>query len=294
MRHGESKGNADKSVNQYIPNHKVPLTEDGHRQAHEAGIQLKEYLKEDDSICFYTSPYLRTRQTMAGIMEEIEDLGLKQRVYEEPRMREQDFGNFQGTPEEMKEIWIERARYGHFFYRIPHGESAADVYDRCSSFNETLFRQFSRDDFPSVLVLVTHGIWARVFLQKWFRWSVEYFEALQNVPHCSWIVLEKESNDRYKLKTRLAKWCDLDSDEEEEKHIKEDFKREIKDCGIEDTDGSVTETVVTTLEKQAKKSRLIRKMFNFKGSQALADDECNSGDDAHDDDAVRTRPKLAA
>lgn len=202
VRHGESHGNRDKSVNCYTPNHKVPLTENGHQQAFESGLKLRDLLKDDESVCFYTSPYLRTRQTLQGIIKGLND-GVQESenepenkkkveyvVHEEPRMREQDFGNFQGTPDEMKEIWIERARYGHFFYRIPHGESAADVYDRCSSFNDTLFRQFKRDDFPEVLVLVTHGIWARVFLQRWFRWSVEYFEDLQNIPHCSWIQLE--------------------------------------------------------------------------------------------------------
>jgi len=133
-------------------------------------------------------------------------------------MREQDFGNFQGTSEQMKKIWIERSKYGHFFYRIPHGESAADVYDRCSSFNDTLFRQFKRNDFPEVLVLVTHGIWARVFLQRWFRWSVEYFEDLKNIPHCTWICLELSPNKApvnpthefgeasYHLLTPLERW----------------------------------------------------------------------------------------
>lgn len=133
-------------------------------------------------------------------------------------MREQDFGNFQGTPQEMREIWIERAKYGHFFYRIPHGESAADVYDRCSSFNDTLFRQFKKDNFPRVLVLVTHGIWARVFLQRWFKWSVEYFESLKNIPHCEWIILRQHQHDNdnnvkqhdgecsYQLETILERW----------------------------------------------------------------------------------------
>lgn len=130
-------------------------------------------------------------------------------------MREQDFGNFQGTPNEMKEIWIERAKYGHFFYRIPHGESAADVYDRCSSFNDTLFRQFKKDDFPEVLVLVTHGIWARVFLQRWFRWTVEYFESLKNIPHCDWILVRHNRDEtaghhdvEYTLETELQRWDD--------------------------------------------------------------------------------------
>lgn len=65
-------------------------------------------------------------------------------------------------------MWHERAAYGHFFYRIPNGESAADAYDRVSGFNESIWRQFNEDDFPSVLVLVTHGLMTRIFLMKWW------------------------------------------------------------------------------------------------------------------------------
>jgi broad specificity phosphatase PhoE len=50
-------------------------------------------------------------------------------------------------------MWQERADYGHFFYRIPNGESAADAYDRVSGFNESLWRQFGEDDCASVCVL---------------------------------------------------------------------------------------------------------------------------------------------
>ena len=70
-------------------------------------------------------------------------------------MREQDFGNFQPCSAEMERMWQERADYGHFFYRIPNGESAADAYDRVSGFNESLWRQFGENDFASVCVLGT-------------------------------------------------------------------------------------------------------------------------------------------
>lgn len=153
--------------------------------------------------------------------------GVEYRVSEEPRMREQDFGNFQSTPEEMDKIWEQRAHYGHFFYRIPHGESAADVYDRIASFNETLFRQFSLESFPNVLVLVTHGIWARVFLMKWFRWTYEEFETLRNIPHCQYLVMKQQPHGKYCLKTPLKTWDDLaDSDVDEE--LRKEVSQEVK------------------------------------------------------------------
>lgn len=118
-------------------------------------------LRADDTLHFFTSPYRRTRETTEGILatltsDEAEPSPFKRnniKVYEEPRLREQDFGNFQPCSAEMERMWQERADYGHFFYRIPNGESAADAYDRISGFNESLWRQFGEDDFASVCVL---------------------------------------------------------------------------------------------------------------------------------------------
>lgn len=122
-------------------------------------------LRPTDRLHFFTSPYRRTRETTEGILETLtatdddggggpspfqrDDI----KVYEEPRLREQDFGNFQPCGAEMERMWQERADYGHFFYRIPNGESAADAYDRVSGFNESLWRQFGEDDFADVCVL---------------------------------------------------------------------------------------------------------------------------------------------
>ncbi|KAI3402883.2 hypothetical protein KGF56_004344 [Candida oxycetoniae] len=157
---------------------------------------------------FYTSPYLRTRQTCENIISRIKGIpNVDFNVREEPRMREQDFGNFQQSAQEMEKIWEERADYGHFFYRIPHGESAADVYDRVASFNESLYRQFKNDDFPNILVLVSHGIWSRVFLMKWFKWTYEEFETLKNIPHCQFLIMKRNRESlRYELKTKLQTW----------------------------------------------------------------------------------------
>jgi hypothetical protein len=104
-------------------------------------------------------------------------------------------------------MWHERAEYGHFFYRIPNGESAADAYDRVSGFNESLWRSFQEEDFASVCVLVTHGLMTRVFLMKWYHWSVEYFEDLRNINHCEFVVMAKhKDNGKYNLKNQLRTW----------------------------------------------------------------------------------------
>ncbi|KAI1120254.1 histidine phosphatase superfamily [Nemania abortiva] len=218
IRHGQSEGNKNREIHQTIPDHRVKLTPDGWAQARDAGRRLRAMLRPDDTLQFYTSPYRRTRETAEGILETLTSddpdpspfRRSSMKIYEEPRLREQDFGNFQPCSDEMERMWQERADYGHFFYRIPNGESAADAYDRISGFNESLWRQFGEQDFASVLVLVTHGLMSRVFLMKWYHFSVEYFEDLRNVNHCEFLIMKlKKDSGKYILQNKLRTWSEL-------------------------------------------------------------------------------------
>lgn len=298
IRHGESESNKDKKINENVPNQLVALTEKGWAQAHHVGTQLLNVLNVenqglvddisekynmcdtdcgklpmlnykpinasiDKNIVFYTSPYRRTRETLKGVLNVIDEYNLrnanvatcpdyeykpngrqksaiwpsqnhrpsgeyendktthrisnkipgksylKYRVKDDPRIREQDFGNYQDV-HDMQDVLKKRAAYGHFFFRFPQGESAADVYDRVASFQETMFRHFHErhSNKPrDVVVLVTHGIYARVFLMKWFRWTYEEFESFTNIPNGCMILMEyDESLRKYVLRTQLPKW----------------------------------------------------------------------------------------
>ncbi|PNS14952.1 Disintegrin and metalloproteinase domain-containing protein B [Sphaceloma murrayae] len=219
VRHAQSEGNLNRDVHQIIPDHRVKLTQEGWKQAHEAGYRLRDMLRPDDTIRVFTSPYRRTRETTEGLLRSLTESTPESgpspfsrsaiKVYEEPRLREQDFGNFQPCSAEMERMWRERADYGHFFYRIPNGESAADAYDRCAGFNESLWRSFGEDDFPSVCILVTHGLMTRVFLMKWYHWTVEYFEDLRNVNHCEFVIMKRQENSKYRLESKLRTWSEL-------------------------------------------------------------------------------------
>ncbi|KAM4059103.1 histidine phosphatase superfamily (branch 1) domain-containing protein [Hirsutella rhossiliensis] len=218
IRHAQSEGNKNRDIHQTIPDHRVRLTPEGWAQANDAGRRLRALLRPDDSLQFFTSPYRRTRETTEGILatltsDDPEPSPFRRpaiKVYEEPRLREQDFGNFQPCSVEMERMWQERADYGHFFYRIPNGESAADAYDRISGFNESLWRQFGDDDFPSVCVLVTHGLMSRVFLMKWYHFTVEYFEDLRNIDHCEFLTMRKQPDGgKYLLENKLRTWSEL-------------------------------------------------------------------------------------
>ena len=88
----------------------------------------------------------------------------------------------------------ERQRFGRFFYRFPNGgESGADVYDRMTIFEDHLVRDIETGRFPEncSVVIVTHGLTLRLFLMRWFHWSVEDLESVFNPPHCVPIILEK-------------------------------------------------------------------------------------------------------
>lgn len=233
IRHAQSEGNKNRDIHQTTPDHRVRLTPEGHRQAQEAGQRLRELLRPDDTLHFFTSPYRRTRETTEGILESLTSDSPSPspfprhtiKVYEEPRLREQDFGNFQPCSAEMERMWMERADYGHFFYRIPNGESAADAYDRVSGFNESLWRLFGEDDFASVNVLVTHGLMTRVFLMKWYHWSVEYFEDLRNINHCEFVILtHNPDNGKYTLQNKLRTWSDLRKERDHEKNLEREGK----------------------------------------------------------------------
>lgn len=226
VRHAQSEGNKNRDIHQTTPDHRVKLTAEGHRQAQEAGRRLRELLRPDDTLHFFTSPYRRTRETTEGMLESLtSDTPFPSpfprhtiKVYEEPRLREQDFGNFQPCSTEMERMWMERADYGHFFYRIPNGESAADAYDRVSGFNESLWRLFGEQDFASVCILVTHGLMARVFMMKWYHWSVEYFEDLRNINHCEFVIMtHNPDNGKYTLQNKLRTWSDLRKEREAER-----------------------------------------------------------------------------
>ncbi|KAJ5104011.1 Histidine phosphatase superfamily clade-1 [Penicillium argentinense] len=233
VRHAQSEGNKNRDIHQTTPDHRVKLTPEGHRQAQEAGRRLRDLLRPDDTLHFFTSPYRRTRETTEGILESLTaDTPSPSpfprhtiKVYEEPRLREQDFGNFQPCSTEMERMWMERADYGHFFYRIPNGESAADAYDRVSGFNESLWRLFGEEDFANVCVLVTHGLMTRVFLMKWYHWSVEYFEDLRNINHCEFVIMtHNPDNNKYTLQNKLRTWSDLKKERDQEKYQEREAK----------------------------------------------------------------------
>src|SRR5512144_1971522 len=130
VRHGSSQGNVDKNQYKSVPDYALNLTDEGILQARRAGLELKQLIGTE-SLYVYLSPYYRTRQTFEYMRENLAQNVVK--AIEDPRLREQDWGHLR-SPDVNEEIIKERDNFSTFYYRIPDGESGADVYDRVSIF----------------------------------------------------------------------------------------------------------------------------------------------------------------
>ena len=201
IRHGQSQGNIDVNQYQTVPDYALHLTPKGIEQSVEAGARIKEIIGSE-SLHVYLSPYVRTRQTFEHLKISFETN--IEKIVEDPRIREQDWGHFR-HPGVNEEIVRARDSFGSFYYRIPDGESGADVYDRVSTFLETLHRDFNKSRYPQNALIVTHGLTLRLFLMRWFHWTVEEFENLRNPLNCQVVVMQKNVNERYELVSKLEK-----------------------------------------------------------------------------------------
>ena len=200
IRHGESQGNRNPESYATIPDYALELTDTGKHQALEAGKALRELIG-DGSVFFYISPLWRTRMTFEQIARSFPREQFRFR--EEPRIREQEWGHLRNM-EDNADIDESRNAFGSFYYRIPEGESAADVYDRISDFFGTLHRDFEKENFPENVIIVTHGMALRLFLMRWFHWTIEEFDTYANPRNGEYVVMETEGG-KYQLRTELRR-----------------------------------------------------------------------------------------
>lgn len=206
IRHGQSIGNVTEKIYEHTPDNKVGLSEVGIEQALKAGQELKKIIGEE-KVKFYVSPFLRARQTFDNIAKSFDN---NQYILEEdPRLREQEWGNFQNY-EEFRKVKEDRKKVGRFYYRFNTGESGADVFDRVSLFLSSFYRRVEADKIKEHLnyqnvVLITHGLFIQLFLTRFFYWTVDDFEKLENPKNCEIIAIEKNKHNCYTLKTEIRK-----------------------------------------------------------------------------------------
>ncbi|KDO31234.1 hypothetical protein SPRG_03852 [Saprolegnia parasitica CBS 223.65] len=196
VRHGQSEGNVNPVLYRDVPDNAMPLTDLGKRQARAAGEAIKAIIGDESMRCI-VSPCTRTIETFEEIMAAWGEAAARIPWTEEPRIREQDFGNFQ-NPDQIRECKIQRRKFGGFFYRFPSGESPADVYDRISSFLESLHRMFMRKAEQNY-VLVAHGVTLRILLMRYFRYTIAEYEELENFHNAEFVVLEHNGDGAFRV-----------------------------------------------------------------------------------------------
>jgi broad specificity phosphatase PhoE len=186
VRHGQSLANVGEVDAKDVGDHTISLTKTGHEQARQAGATLGP----DDlrRALIYASPYQRTRQTLAGMLE---GAGLDPsmvRVYEDPRLREVEHGYSEWDAQQHM-----RRTHGWFYYRFEGGESPADCFDRTSAFLDSMMRQVERKTADRVLI-VTHGLTIRCFVMRFLHLSVEQFDDLANPDNCDIITIAQKAS----------------------------------------------------------------------------------------------------
>src|SRR5215217_9071993 len=154
MRHAESLGNIDELAYCRIPDHALPLTPAGREQARLAGHSISKLLA-NSPLLIYSSPYVRTTETLKLLNLD----SRHEQIFIEPRLREQDWGNLQDPKDQQVQKQL-RHEFGHFFYRLPFGESGADVDDRVAAFLSDLRLNTKPSD--TTILVVSHGLTIRL------------------------------------------------------------------------------------------------------------------------------------
>ena len=157
VRHGQSQGNVarDRSEAEGLPtigldmrDVDVPLSDLGHEQANAAGRWFAQLPEDEKPEVILSSPYLRARQTAQAICEAGGLAGGKARTVIDERLREREFGVFDGLTtlgirQNYPEEAAHRQRLGKFYHRPPGGESWADVILRLRSAMNSIVLHYS-------------------------------------------------------------------------------------------------------------------------------------------------------
>jgi broad specificity phosphatase PhoE len=219
VRHGQSEGNIDERKYQTVGDVHIQLTEEGKQQASLAGEEIAAKVA-GRKVFVYVSPYTRTRETAEIIKGQLQKAKIDVVLWrEDPRIREREFcGTFQkeNVPSDIQS----GKSYSKFFFRPASGESCADVYDRMSSFIDTLWRDFKYFEAmeDNVVLIISHGLTSRLFLMRWLHWSVEILNNSRNPGNCAILSLSRQrsehdggKSDYYRLSETSCKQLGYDN-----------------------------------------------------------------------------------
>ncbi|MDO8571056.1 MAG: phosphoglycerate mutase family protein [bacterium] len=217
VRHGESARNVALQSSLYlpkedldrfegIPDHKIPLTEEGKRQARETGIAIRKKYGVFDVV--YDSQYLRTIQTRDGILEAYTPLQRERmKIRHSHLVREREPGYTFGMSDEDVEQyfpWFKRYwdSFGYFYARPPGGENQAEVCQRVHDFVNNDLVRIRRG---KKVLIVTHGGTIRAFRFNLEKWTPEdymrEFEEGEHPTYCG-VTAYRHSRDTGRLEEK--------------------------------------------------------------------------------------------
>lgn len=200
IRHGESVQNTGANAILGLADHKVTLTDNGRIQAKNSAEVLNEYIRNNnitwEKAMVWYSPFDRTKETMKIFDEVMHFKDNKILIGEDIRLTEQQFGLFDGIPEEQWKICFPTefrfydkvlSQQGKFWAKKPMGESPFDVAIRTKEFFGTLKRDYEKHHIDTVFIF-THGVTLRVFTMQWLHYGVNWYQNEKNPGNC-WIRL---------------------------------------------------------------------------------------------------------
>ncbi|KAK6139369.1 hypothetical protein DH2020_026877 [Rehmannia glutinosa] len=201
VRHGESAGNIDGTAYTTTPDNKIPLTPQGIDQAKQAGSRICHVVSDAGAssnwkVYFYVSPYLRTRSTLREIGRAFPRnrvIGARRNVGSENRISE-------GFCLDLGVQWVAASQHA-----TSKWEGGGEELEASAGFLESLWRDIDMNrlhhDLSNDLnlIIVSHGLAIRVFLMKWFKWTVEQFEYLNNLGNCEFRVMQLGNEGEYSL-----------------------------------------------------------------------------------------------
>jgi broad specificity phosphatase PhoE len=70
---------------------------------------------------------------------------------------------------------------------------------------ESLYREIDNYDRKKQgnIIIVTHGLFMRFFVMRYFKMSIEKFERMSNPENCEIWLLEKNEKGKYELKSEI-------------------------------------------------------------------------------------------
>lgn len=217
VRHGESIANIHKDLGvkpgyEEMRDAIVPLTRWGYEQAVEAGCFLREQYLHNPAYAgrrlrIIHSPYLRTRQTMQGLLEGLGDAVKVECITQDERVREQEFGLFDCIsdpavalakwPEEYAAFRAAR-KLDKYNAKAPGGESRADVVERVKPFLQELL---AKDEGDVDVLVVGHGLLNRALEMNLGGHDPDWLRRSLNPKNCTVRLMEGAAQQGFTAET---------------------------------------------------------------------------------------------